>query len=111
MCLFTVYLQHTADCLKSTSDDHFDIFERKIAADVVKQASLNYDCHWESDQVLCVRYGEHKHWLESGGSLEKWKNSGQNKFMHKHREKIDAVSQRDSQFISFYISAWRRNGC
>jgi len=70
-CLFAVYLlQHRADCLKSTSDDHFDIFEGKIASDV-KQASLNYDCHWGGDQLLCVRYVEHNHRLESGGSLEK----------------------------------------
>jgi hypothetical protein len=68
-CLCTVcLLQHTADCLKSTSDDHFDIFEGKIAGDV-KQASLNCDCCWEGDQISCVHYEEHKYMLQLGGSL------------------------------------------
>jgi len=40
---------------------------------------------------------------------ENGKNSGQNRFMHKHREEIDAVSQGDSQFTASSTSAWRRN--
>jgi hypothetical protein len=64
------------------------MFEQKIAGDV-KEASLNYDCHWEGDQVLYFGYEQHKYRLQSGGSLEKWENSEQNKFMHKHREEID----------------------